>query len=203
MLQFAVRRARSEALTRELFAPGAFVLVILLSNYLLAILPNVKLFDLLVFTAGYSLGLRRGATVAVVAWFFYGHSNFFGPAHAQLLIVLMFSETSYALCGSVVRRLLSPLGLSLGVVRPNLLLIGAALLATSSYDLATNVYTGYFWANLAGNHEYSRWIMTAVSSPGALFFMAVHVGSNAIMFPVFAPLIIKGVEGAKERWNFS
>ena len=51
-----------QALGRELVLPAAFILAILASNYALASQPNVKLFDLLVFTAGFTLGFRRGAS---------------------------------------------------------------------------------------------------------------------------------------------
>ena len=188
-------------LAREVVAPGAFVLAILTSNYMMTALPNVKLFDLLVFAAGYSLGVRRGATVAVVSWYVYGQANPFGATHALLLLTLMASEVAYAVMGGVVRRLLSPSEVRLGPGRSSLLLIAAALLATSFYDLATNVYTGYFWAGVAGSQEYGRWISTALFNPGALFFMAVHVSSNAVLFPVFAPLVIRLVQGAKRRWG--
>ena len=196
-----VRVGPAGTLVRELVAPGAFVLAILASNYLLTALPNVKLFDLLVFAAGYCLGVRRGATVAVAAWYVYGQANPFGPAHAQLLLTLMVSETGYAVMGGLVRRLIGPHSLGLGPGRSSLLLIGAALIATSAYDVATNVYTGYFWAVLAGSQEYGRWISTALFNPGALFFMAVHVSSNAILFPVFAPLVIRLVDTANGRWG--
>ena len=81
-----------DAVSRELLAPGAFVGLILASNYALAALPNVKLFDLLVFVGGYALGLRRGITVAAVAWLIYGNVNPWGVAHPQLLVVLIASE---------------------------------------------------------------------------------------------------------------
>jgi hypothetical protein len=202
-VQLRVQRVRDGALARELVAPPVFVIAILASNYLLTALPNVKLFDLLVFAAGYSLGVRRGATVAIAAWYFYGQANPFGPAQASLLATLMASETGYAILGGLVRRVVPPSGLSLGSAWSSVLLVGAALIATSGFDLATNVYTGYFWASLAGSQDYSRWIWTAVSNPGALFFMLVHVGSNAVLFPVFVPLVVKGVEGAKGRWGLS
>ncbi|MCH8331075.1 MAG: hypothetical protein IH946_06810, partial [Bacteroidetes bacterium] len=72
--------------------PGLFVAAILGSNYALIGLPNVKLFDLLVFVAGYTLGLRRGATVAVAAGLVYGQANPWGYAQPSLLATLMGAE---------------------------------------------------------------------------------------------------------------
>ena len=57
--------------------------------------------------------------------------------------------------------------------------------------------TGYFWATIAGSDDYGRWINTALFNPGALLFMAVHVGSNAVLFPVFGPPLMKGAAWAK------
>jgi hypothetical protein len=182
---------------RELLVPGALVTAILVSNYALSALPNVKLFDLLVFVAGYSLGLRRGAAVAVAAWLFYGSFNLWGATHPQLLVTLMASEVGYAAAGSLARRFVSPDRVRL---RPSLLSIGlimAAVVTTVAYDVMANAYTGYFWASIAGSSEYGRWISVALFNPGALFFMVVHVGSNAMLFPVFAPPLIRGAERAK------
>ena len=187
---------------REVLVPGAFVLAILLSSYALSGLPNVKLFDLLVFVAGYSLGLRRGALVAVVAWLVYGQINPWGVAQAPLLMTLMTAEVGYAVAGSVVRILVPIRSVRLGPSRMSLALLAAALVATSAYDLATNLYTAYFWAGLAGSTDYSRWIRVTLFGPGALFFMAVHVGSNAVLFPVFGPLLVKGTERAKGAFGW-
>ena len=189
-----------DAVLREAVAPGVFVALILASNYALAALPNVKLFDLLVFVAGYSLGLRRGATVAVAAWLVYGHVNPWGVAHAQLLVVLMASETLYAAAGAVVRRIVSPDRIRLRPGMVSLAFLLPALIATPLYDLATNAYTGYYWATIAGSGEYARWLSVAVFNPGALFFMAVHLGANLAFFPVFGPLLTRGAERIKEQF---
>ncbi len=198
LLQTLAPRRIPGAVLREAVAPGAFVALILASNYALAALPNVKLFDLLVFVAGYTLGLRRGATVAVAAWLVYGQINPWGVAHPQLLLTLMASETLYAAAGAVVRRFVSPdrIRLRPGVVSLAFLL--PALVATPMYDLATNIYTGYHWAVIAGSGEYARWLGIALFNPGALFFMAVHLSANLIFFPVFGPPLIKAADRVKE-----
>jgi hypothetical protein len=64
--------------------------------------------------------------------------------------------------------------------------------------LVTNAYTGYFWTNVAGTSDYGRWIPLAMFNTGALFFMMVHVGANAMLFPVFGPLLMKGAERGKD-----
>lgn len=185
-----VLRERTQGLiVRELFFPATFIVLILISNYALSFVPNVKLFDLLVFVAGYSLGLRRGLTVAAIAWLVYANFNPWGFASAPLLIVLIASETFYVFAGVLTSRFVSRY--------KRVALLASAVIATTLYDITTNVYTGIFWAQIS-NREYFEWIVTALSSPGALMFMAVHVGSNFIFFSVFGQLLIEGTEKTKE-----
>ena len=185
----------------EVLAPGAFVLAILATNYALAGLPNVKLFDLLVFVAGYTLGLRRGALVAVAAWLVYDAANPWGPGSPVLLMTKIAGELGYVLAGVLVARIVAPERLRLGPSRVTLLLAVAAVATTLTYDVVTNLYTGYFWASIAGAGEYGRWIATAVFGPGAALFMVLHVGSNAVLFPIFGPLLMKGAAHAKQAWG--
>lgn len=190
-------RPSAGVLTRELLAPGAFVLAILISNYALAALPNVKLFDLLVFVAGATLGLRRGLLVAAAAWLVYDMANPWGPAQAPLLLTKVGAEMGYAVAGALFARLGMLNALRLGPSKASVGFVVAALATTIAYDLATNLYTAYFWAGIAGSTEYARWIGVTLFGPGALLFMVLHVGSNVALFPVFGPLLIKGAEKAK------
>ncbi len=187
-----------QALGRELVLPAAFILAILASNFALASQPNVKLFDLLVFTAGFTLGFRRGALVAVGAWLVYGTFNPWGAATPLLLATLMMSECVYALAGAGMRLLVAPGQLRVLPGRWSLLLAAAALVTTLAYDALTNVYTGIVWAQMTGGFEYKRWILTALFNPGALLFSAYHVGSNIIFFALLGTAMIKGAEKAKK-----
>jgi len=191
------------ALARELGIPLAFILAILAANYALASYPNVKLFDLMVFAAGYTLGFRRGVLVATGAWLVYGTFNPWGTAGPLLLVVLMTSEVVYALAGAGLRKLLSPRQLRLMPDWRSLLFASAAIASTLAYDVLTNVYTGVVWAQMVGGVEYGRWIWIALFNPGALLFSAVHVASNVVFFTVFGPALVKGVERAREamKWE--
>ena len=195
--------AAGRAVLREGLVPGAFVAAILLSSYAMSGLPNVKLFDLLVFVAGYTLGFRRGATVAVAAWFVYGQANPWGATHGLLLLTVMTSEVAYAAAGALAHRWLKPEDVRLRPSAGMVVLAAAAVIATLLYDVATNVYTGYFWGSIAGAGEYARWIGIAVFGPGALFFMAMHVGSNLVLFPIFGPPLIKATQQAKARLGWA
>lgn len=186
-------------LVSDLLAPAAFIVAILVTNYALSGLPNVKLMDLLVLTAGFTLGFKRGAAVAVGAWLVYGNFNPWGFAQGPLLLTMMSGEVLYAAAGAFARRLIAPERMSLGPSRATLVFVAAALVVTPAYDLITNVYTGYYWATIAGASDYGRWITVALFNPGALFFMAVHAGANLALFPVFGPLLVKGAERFRDR----
>ena len=172
----------------------AFVAAILATNYALAGFPNVKLFDMLVFVAGYTLGFRRGVSVAVLAWLVYGNLNPYGPTTLPLLATVMASETVYAGAGALVRKVVSPKDVRVLPSRGSFLIGGAAILCTLVYDGFTNTYTGFVWALVAQSSDYLRWVLIAVFNPGALFFTAAHTSSNFLFFTAFAPLLIKGVE---------
>ena len=185
-------------LVREALLPLAFVLAILFTNYALTALPSVKLFDLMVFAAGYTLGARRGASVAVAAWLVYGNFNPWGPTTGPLLMTVMAAETVYALAGAGVRRLLPPARVRLGPGLATLAFALAAVATTALYDIAANVFTGVAWAQFTGGDEVGRWVWVALTSPGALFFTMMHVGSNVAFFAAFGPGLVKGVEKGKE-----
>jgi hypothetical protein len=172
----------------------AFVAAILATNLALTSFPNVKLFDLFVFMAGYTLGLRRGIAVAVLAWLVYGNSNPYGLTTMPLLATVMASETVFAAAGALVRRTIPPKSVRVLPSRGSLLFGGAAILCTLVYDGFTNVYTGISWAMLAQSTDYSRWVLVALFNPGALFFTAAHLSSNVLFFTAFAPLLIKGAD---------
>ena len=169
----------------------ALIVAILGTNYAMSGFPNVKLFDLLVFSAGYVLGFRKGVFVAASAWLFYGTFNPWGMADSLLLTVLMTSETIYAFLGFGFRQLISPQSLKVFESRQIVILVGLAILGTLLYDLVTNIYTGIVWAHFSGG-SYLTWVNVALFNPGALLFSLVHVSSNIILFSMLGPLFIKG-----------
>ena len=175
----------------------AFVAAILATNYALTGFPNVKLFDLLVFVAGYTLGFRRGAAVAALAWVAYGTLNPWGPTTGPLLVTVMTAETVYAGAGAVMRRFVDPSGLRVVPGRKSLAIGAVAVLCTLVYDGITNAYTGFAWEQMAGSADYGRWLAVALFNPGALFFTAAHVSSNLLFFGAFAPLLIRGAAHLK------
>ena len=175
----------------DIITASVFIIAILGTNYAMAGFPNVKLFDLLVFSAGYVLGFRKGVLVGVSAWLLYGTFNPWGPADSLLLTILMTSEAIYAFMGFGFRKLMEPNSLRIFNTRQSLILIGLAALSTFLYDLFTNAYTGVVWANISGG-SYVDWINVALFNPGALLFSFVHISSNIIIFLTLGPLVMRG-----------
>jgi len=194
------RRLHVPSVVLDATAILAFVVAILATNYALASFPNVKLFDLMVFLAGYTLGFRRGSAVAVAAWLVYGNFNPYGPTSLPLLATVMAAETVYAGAGALVRRVVAPGSVRLLPSRSSLSFAGAAVVSTLAYDVAANLYTGISWAMFAGSADYSIWILTALFNPGALFFTGAHLSSNVLFFAAFAPILIKGAQKIR-KWK--
>ena len=204
-MQTAVRRTkavlRSRAIPNQLVQPGILMLVlatVLITNYALVHQPNIKLFDVLVFVTGYTLGFRRGALIAVTGWLIYGNFNPFGPTTATLLAVVTFSQVIYAAAGAFLRTLLSNNRIKFTPGYHTFLIGILAILTTLSYDLITNIYTGFAWAKLAGSYDMYQWIKVAVFNPGALYFSFAHVTSNTLFFIGLSPLLVRLISKLKD-----
>tara|TARA_Y100000590_G_scaffold388118_1_gene462235 strand:+ start:362 stop:910 length:549 start_codon:yes stop_codon:yes gene_type:complete len=170
---------------------------VLITNYALVHQPNIKLFDVLVFVTGYTLGFRRGALIAVTGWLIYGNFNPFGPTTATLLAVVTFSQVIYAAAGAFLRTLLSNNRIKFTPGYHTFLIGILAILTTLSYDLITNIYTGFAWAKLAGSSDMYQWIKVAVFNPGALYFSFAHVTSNTLFFIGLSPLLVRLISKLK------
>ena len=178
----------------ELYVLSGFLITILVSNYALTAVPNVKLIDLLVFVAGYTLGFRRGVVVATGAWLIYGTFNPWGMAGPFLLVTLMSSEVIFVVAGYSLRLLLPNANLSLRPNSSTFILLGMAMACTLAYDVVTNLHTGIMWAQMIGSTDYVRWINIAIFNQGALMFSAIHVTSNAVIFVILGPILIRFVK---------
>ena len=178
---------------QEAAVMAAFLIAILGTNLVLTNYPNVKMFDTLVFVAGYTLGFRRGAFIAATAWIIYGTPNPFGSSGMLLLGVQIAGEVGYALAGAVARNIVLPEKIQVLPSSTSLMFGILAVLSTLTYDVVTNVYTALHWASLAQSTDYSRWIVGTLFNPVALFFAAAHLSSNVLFFAFFAPLISKAV----------
>ena len=198
-LNIYIKNVIWKPVVEELITPVLFIMAICLSNYALASFPNVKLFDFIVFSSGYFLGLRRGATIAVASWYIYGHINPWGPVAFHLLITLMAAEIIYAAAGAYIRAQSNELKSSSNSFKTRRDFFFAAIICTVAYDLLTNIHTGIIWAGIADSGEIARWVFISVFGPGALLFSAIHVSSNALIFAGVGPFILIKRQDIKKR----
>jgi hypothetical protein len=187
-------------LLREVIYPLGFIIAVLVTNYGLAFVPNVKFFDLIVFLAGFSMGVRRGSTVAIISWAVYGNFNPWGQTTGPLLAVVMGAELLYALAGAWTRQILAFIKHRYHPVLLGALFGTAAFIPTFLYDLTTNVYTGLVWSGFAGNTGTIDWIWVALVNPGAILFYILHIGSNVTFFVVLGIPIARRIQ--KRKFEF-
>lgn len=176
----------------------AFLAAITATNLTLTSFPNVKLFDVMVFVAGYTLGFRRGSVIAAVAWVVYVNTNPWGPIGIVQLGTLMVSETVYAGAGALISKYVPPSRVRFLPSKTSLVFGIVAVACTIIYDLLTNIYTVYLWAQLAGSTDYWKWMLVTLFNPGAVFFSAAHLSSNVLFFTAFAPLLIRWTQKLKK-----
>jgi len=157
-----------------LAAIPVFSAAILASNYVLIGLPNVKLFDMLVFVAAYIYGLPTGVAVAAVTWLVYGTVNPYGAASPPLIATLMASQSVYALLGRLAHKRAGETAVARSVWFG---LFGAA--GAVVYDFITNAFTGFFF--------YGSVVAGLVAG---IPFAVIHTVANLLIFSLAAPPVL-------------
>lgn len=141
------------------------------TNYLMIGTLNVKLMDLIIFTAGYLLGSRLGALTGGLVWLVYGTINPFG-FNLPVFFSTVLGEAIYGVAGGYFSNRELGLGLDPWAAV-------AGFLLTFVYDLFTNIVSG---------------VTAGISIPVALItgtpFMLAHTISNTVFFGFgFRPLV--------------
>lgn len=169
---------------KDIVAVATFASAAIATNYSLAWLPNVKLMDALVFSTAFLFGLKVGAWTGAMIWAVYGSLNPYG-FEPMTWLTTMAAESVYAALGAWARRGWG-IGRGDGPYRPFAI---AGLGATLLYDAITNLASGVIFSIYSGSLDWIR--VSAIFLAGAPF-SAVHVASNALIFPALgAPLVRK------------
>lgn len=160
-----------------------FTALAITTDYAMLPLANVKLMDTIVFVSGLVFGLDVGVSVGALTWLVYGTVNPLGAASGVLLVILIVSETVYALLGCAARRVFgfdetnipvrSLLWGSLGAV-------GAFL-----YDLNTIITP----TMLAG----VPFRVALASLLPAIPFMLAHEISDFVFFATVGPVLVGAI----------
>jgi hypothetical protein len=165
--------------SRKVAAISMFTALAVVTDYAMLPLANVKMMDSIVFVSALAFGLEVGVSVGALTWLVYGEINPLGPDGGLLLLVLVGSETVYALLGFLVRRSLDD-GLTTFPSR-SLLWGSLGLIGAFVYDLITNVVPGL----LAGMSPSQSLFLLVPGAP----FMVAHEVSDFVFFAVVAPLL--------------
>jgi len=175
-------------MVRRIAVITGYTSAILASNYALTALPNVKLFDFLVFLAACLYGLPVGLSVASLSWLVYGTINPYGASPAPLLVLQIVGELGYAFLGFLVARLadgekMLVRGLIFG-------LCGSA--GAAAYDLLTNAFVGVVYYG-------SVWTGLITGIP----FAVIHNAANFIIFSTLTPPVLMALSrmGSYTVWR--
>ncbi|MCX8204700.1 MAG: hypothetical protein N3H31_03525 [Candidatus Nezhaarchaeota archaeon] len=147
--------------------------------YATAWLPNVTLMDVVVFIAGWTMGIPAGATVGCLSWLIYGTLNPYG-FNPIVWISTTTCEALYGIAGGLARKIVSIEGCG-GAARETMIVLGGlGLMTTFAYDLATNLAF-----SIAFNVPFP--IALAMGAP----FAVVHELSNFVLFASAAPIVLR------------
>jgi len=167
-------------------AAASFAALAAAGGYLLMFIPNVEVFSLILFVAGYSVGPLRGVAAACSASILYFGFNPQGGFFPPLLAAQILGSSLNPLAGSLFRRS------KVEGLRSFLLVSSAGAVTTFAYDLLTNLafpLTAGFDLNQIG-------VTLALGVP----FAAVHIGSNAAIFFLLAPRLMRLT--SEHGWRF-
>ena len=137
-------------------------------GYLLMSVPNVELFTLMLFAAGYALNLGRGMLAATVAGLIYFGLNPQGGLFPPLLASQIIGALAAPLAGSLWR------GRKIAGIMSGLFMGVSAILVTFWYDLVTNL--AYPLTVGFDIHQLTITLLAGIP------FAAIHIGSNALAF---------------------
>lgn len=152
-----------------LFAGQAFI-----ANFFMLFLPNVSFAFLVIFIAGYSLGISRGMLSGGLGFFLISYFNPYGLPLLPLLAGQIALGACVGLCGALAARI-TPIKLHSRAIYPLYALWGV---------LASGVYMGgvsLIDALLLG--PFKQRILVSLG------FSILTILSNLIIFPLMVPLI--------------
>lgn len=184
-----MKRTNSRTLAEKIALLSVLSALAISSNYVLVGIPNVKLMDAIVFSSSLAMGMRFGATLAVIIWAVYGTLNPWG-FNLPTLIVVTLSEMVYVLFSRIALSLKTEWN-KIGLY--NSLFLGSiGFFSTLIYDIITNCFVGYLF--------YGSVIMGLLTMNFPLPLGLIHEVSNAFFFPLATPAIygmVRKVRGEK------
>ncbi|MBN2226248.1 MAG: ECF transporter S component [candidate division Zixibacteria bacterium] len=159
---------------RLLARVAVFSALVFAACYAAVFLPNVNPCFFVVFAAGFFWGIGPGVTVGVVGFFLWSTFNPYGPVALPLLISQLIGISFSGVIGVLAQKVIDP---RRGNMKTIVLLALAGLGCGLMYHLVVDVVDAIiyqpFWPRLIG---------------GAVFSL-ITIVSNAIIFPLFFPVL--------------
>lgn len=180
-----VRARRS----RKVASVSMFTALAVATDYAMFPLANIKVMDCIVFVAALTFGLEVGVAVGALTWLVYGEVNPLGPDGGLLLLILICSETIYAIFGCLAGRSLADAELSVPV--RSLYWGSLGLIGAFVYDLITNVFPPL----LSGSPLRVAILFLGPAAP----FMVAHETSDFVFFAFLAPLLYTAIRKVAKR----
>ena len=175
--------------SRKVAAISMFTALAVATDYAMFPLANIKLMDSIVFVSALTFGLEVGVSVGALTWLVYGEVNPLGPDGGLLLLILIGSETIYAVFGYAVRLTFDYD--TIDVPTRSLLWGSLGLIGAFIYDVITIVTPTL----ISGTS-----LEAAVFSLGpAAPFLVAHEISDFVFFATAAPLLYAAIRKVVRR----
>lgn len=167
---------------------STFTALAIVLGYLLAYIPNIELFTLMIFLSGFILGKRDGMMIGLLSSFIFCYFNPFGSSPLPLLAFQLFHYSITGLLGALTNDLLQRKksfkpseDLYKFSIMALLGIIGA--LITANFQIFSSII--YVLSFLGSLNEFLPYFLT-----GSIF-TAIHIIGNTLGFIFILPGLIQ------------
>lgn len=167
---------------------STFTALAIVLGYLLAYIPNIELFTLMIFLSGFILGKRDGMMIGLLSSFIFCYFNPFGSSPLPLLAFQLFHYSITGFLGALTNDLLqrkksfkSSEDLYKFSIMALLGIIGA--LITANFQIFSSII--YVLSFLGSLNEFLPYFLT-----GSIF-TAIHIIGNTLGFIFILPGLIQ------------
>ena len=167
---------------------STFTALSVVSGYLLASLPNIEIFTMMIFLSGFILGKRDGLIIGAMSGFLFCFFNPYGASALPLLTVQLVYYSLVGLMGALIRYLLRNKSFFKPeddlYVFPILLIFGAiGAIMTFCFDIISSIVD-------------SIWIFGTLDAfwlyyTSGLMFTTLHLIGNTLIFIFLLPVLLQ------------
>ena len=167
---------------------STFTALTIVLGYLLAYIPNIELFTLMIFLSGFILGKRDGMMIGLLSSFIFCYFNPFGSSPLPLLAFQLFHYSITGLIGALTKDLLQrkksfKQGEDLYKFSIMALLGIIGVLITANFQIFSSII--HVLSFLGSLNEFLPYFLT-----GSIF-TAIHIIGNALGFIFILPGLIQ------------